>query len=481
MITCFVPYMSKEQVQLTVQQLGASALVQKIVLLTTDKDAEPLSDYHVIHVDSITCSEAIRQMAQAADTPYTLIYTKYSPLILGQFALERMVQVADDTLAGMVYADYYQAKQGVCEKHPTIAYQAGSLRDDFDFGSLLLYRSDALSQATQDNTNVYTHAGLYDLRLRVSQGYELFHIGEYLYTEQEHDMRQSGEKQFDYVDPRNRAVQIEMEQACTDHLRRIGALLAPVEHEIDFTESDFTYEASVIIPVYNRARTLGDAIASVLQQATTFQFNLIVIDNHSTDGTSDIIRKYAAQDVRIIHLVPERTDLGIGGCWNAGVHHAACGRFAVQLDSDDVYENEHTLQTIVDTFHQERCGMVVGSYTMTDGQMNIIPPGLIDHREWTPENGHNNALRINGLGAPRAFYTPLLRSMNLPNTSYGEDYALGLRFSREYKIGRIYTSIYLCRRWEGNSDAALSVERQNANNAYKDTIRTIELKARTKQ
>ena len=299
-----------------------------------------------------------------------------------------------------------------------------------------------------------------------------------MYSEVETDTRKSGEKQFDYVDPKNRAVQIEMEDACTNHLKRIGGYLPPKFQEIDFNKGDFANEASVIIPVRNRERTLEDAIRSVLSQKTDFKFNLIVIDNHSTDRTSDIIEKYAQADKRVIHLIPERTDLGIGGCWNAGIDHPACGKFAVQLDSDDVYEDEHTLQTMVNAFYEQKCAMVVGSYTMTNINMEPIPPGVIDHKEWTPENGRNNALRINGLGAPRAFYTPLLREIRVPNTSYGEDYALGLYFSRRYQIGRIMKSVYLCRRWDDNSDAALDISKINANNSYKDKIRTIELMAR---
>ena len=288
----------------------------------------------------------------------------------------------------------------------------------------------------------------------------------------------SGEKMFDYVDPKNRSVQIEMEAACTDHLKMIGGYLPPHFKPVRFDEQTFQTEASVIIPVRNRVRTIEDAIRSVLRQEASFPFNLIIIDNHSTDGTSERIQTIAATDPRIIHIQPERDDLGIGGCWNIGIHHSACGKFAIQLDSDDVYSDEHTLRKIVEAFYEQRCAMVVGTYRMTDFDMRTIPPGIIDHKEWTPENGRNNALRINGLGAPRAFYTPLLRKLNLPNTSYGEDYALGLRISREYPIGRIYDVLYLCRRWEDNSDASLDVVKMNNHNIYKDKIRTWELEAR---
>jgi hypothetical protein len=359
-----------------------------------------------------------------------------------------------------------------------IDYQAGSLRDDFNFGSVLFYRSDLLKLAASTMTVDFKFAGLYDLRLKVSEKAELFHMNEYLYTEIESDNRKSGEKIFDYVDPKNRAVQIEMEVACTNHLKNIGGYLAPSFKKIAFTDSSFPVEASVIIPVRNRVKTIEDAIKSVLTQKTAFDFNLIIVDNYSTDGTSELIQQYAALDKRLIHIIPDRNDLGIGGCWNAGVDSELCGKFAIQLDSDDIYQNDNTLQKIVDAFYEQNCAMVVGSYTMTNFKLEVIPPGLIDHKEWTPDNGRNNALRINGLGAPRAFYTPVLREIKVPNTSYGEDYALGLAISREYQIGRIYDSVYLCRRWDDNSDASLDIVKMNAHNLYKDRIRTIELKAR---
>ena len=272
-----------------------------------------------------------------------------------------------------------------------------------------------------------------------------------------------------------------MEAVCTHHLKCIGAYLEPKFRTIDLTHGTFSYEASVIIPVRNRVCTIGDAIESVLEQKTDFSYNLIIIDNHSTDGTTELIRNYAEKDSRVVHLIPGREDLGIGGCWNTGIQHESCGRFAVQLDSDDVYSASSTLQKMVQTFYEQQCGMVIGTYRMTDFGMNALPPGIIDHREWTPENGRNNALRINGLGAPRAFYTPLVRENPFPNTSYGEDYAMGLILSRNYQIGRVYEVVYCCRRWEGNSDAALSIERVNANNLYKDRLRTQELQARLRQ
>ena len=460
-ITCFVPYIDESQAGKTLSALRNSQLVDKVVCLD-----EPVFK-----------SETIRRIAAESKADYALVYTKTTTLELGYMALERLLQIAQDTEAGLVYADHYQVKGGELVKALVIDYQKGSLRDDFDFGSVLFFDAAALKESVQRMTETYQHAGLYDLRLKLSQRYALVHANEYLYSEVEEDNRKSGEKQFDYVDPRNRDRQIEMEKACTQHLKEIGGYLEPHFKDIDFNQGEFEVEASVIIPVRNREATIGAAIESVLKQQAKFKFNLIVIDNHSTDGTTEAIDAFKA-DGRVIHLVPERNDLGIGGCWNYGVNSAHCGKFAVQLDSDDLYKDEHTLQTIVDAFYEQKCAMVIGSYMMTDFDLNELPPGVIDHKEWTPDNGRNNALRINGLGAPRAFYTPVLRSIGLPNTSYGEDYAMGLNISRHYQIGRIYDVLYLCRRWGGNSDAALSIEKVNANNLYKDRIRTWELEAR---
>ena len=460
-ITCFVPYINEAQAGKTLTALRQSQLVDKVVCLE----------------QPVFKSETIREIAAETNTDFALVYTKTTTLELGYLALERLLQIAQDTEAGMVYADHFQVKGDEQVKAPVIDYQKGSLRDDFDFGSVLFFNAKALKESVSRMTESYLHAGLYDLRLKLSQLYALVHANEYLYSEVEEDNRKSGEKQFDYVDPRNRDRQFEMEKACTQHLKEIGGYLEPNFKDIDFNQGDFEVEASVIIPVRNRAATISAAIESVLKQQTSFKFNIIIIDNHSTDGTTEAIDAFKA-DERVVHLVPERNDLGIGGCWNYGVNDARCGKFAVQLDSDDLYKDEHTLQTIVNAFYEQKCAMVIGSYMMTDFDLNELPPGVIDHKEWTPDNGRNNALRINGLGAPRAFYTPVLRAIGLPNTSYGEDYAMGLNISRQYQIGRIYDVLYLCRRWGGNSDAALSIEKVNANNLYKDRIRTWELEAR---
>lgn len=426
-------------------------------------------------------TEALREIAKTVGGTYFILYTKPHPLEMGEFAVERMTAVADDMSADMVYADHYELVAGedgreVRRRHPLIECQKGALRNDFDFGSVLLFRTSSFKKAVEAMDKDWNWGALYDLRLRMDR---IVHMNEYLYTEVETDLRKSGEKQFDYVDPRNREVQIEMEKICTDHLKRIGGYLEPVFKDPQPAEDQvFPVTATVVIPVFNRIRTVRDAVESALSQECDFPFNVIVVDNHSTDGTTALLEEIAAKDERLIHVVPTRNDLGIGGCWNQAVHHEKCGKFAVQLDSDDVYSGTDTLTKIVNAFREQKCAMVVGTYQMTDFSMNPIPPGIIDHREWTEDNGRNNALRINGLGAPRAFWTPLLRTINLPNTSYGEDYALGLRISREYRIGRIYDVLYCCRRWEGNSDAALEIEKVNANNLYKDRIRTWELEAR---
>lgn len=477
-INCFIVYDDAVQAEITIENLLQSELVNAVYLLSKRENIQVNEKCFPILIDSLYSSNTIRKIAEKSDTPYSLVYLKNTPLHLGQFALERFFQIAQDTKAGMVYSDYYQVSGGVRSKLPLIDYQTGSVRDDFNFGSVLFFNAEVLKQASAEMNENFLHAGLYDARLRISQKAELVHIDEYLYSEVESDNRKSGEKLFDYVDPKNRQRQLEMEHACTEHLKNIGAYLKPQFKTILFDENNFEVEASVIIPVKNRATTIEDAVRSALTQKTSFPFNVIVVDNHSTDGTSEIVEKLAKEDSRVRHIIPQREDLGIGGCWNVAVHSPFCGKFSVQLDSDDVYQDENTLQIMVNAFYEQNCGMVIGSYTITDFEMNVIPPGLIDHREWTPENGRNNALRINGLGAPRAFYTPLLRKIKVPDSNYGEDYALGLYFSREYQIGRIFQSVYLCRRWLDNSDAELDIVTLNTYNHYKDKIRTIEIKAR---
>ena len=481
-IDCFLPCDDLKTALHTVRQLRVSKTIQHIFLLVSqqlsEEEAADFSDCHQIVVGNLSSSNTLMSIAENAKADYALLQTQPRQLLMGQGALERMLRVASDSDAAMVYADHYDIIGGERKDHPVIDYHLGSIRDDFDFGCLRLVKTSLLHEfATQAGESDYQHAGLYALRLFLSRHGAIFHINEKLYTEEETDTRASGVKQFDYVNPRNREVQIEMEQAATAHLAEIGAKIDPSFYRRpDFNEQEFDVEASVVIPVFNREKTICDAVNSVLSQKASFKYNVIVVDNHSTDKTTELLQGF--HDERLIHIIPERTDLGIGGCWNVAINDDRCGRFAVQLDSDDLYSSPKTLQQVVDAFYKQNAAMVIGSYRMCDFELNTLPPGLIDHAEWTDENGPNNALRINGLGAPRAFFTPLLRQVQFPNTSYGEDYALGLIFSRHYRIGRIFTELYLCRRWGGNSDAALSIDKINANNLYKDRLRTLEIRAR---
>ena len=406
---------------------------------------------------------------------------------LGQ---ERMIQVLEMTGATMVYADHFAKIGDTVTQAPVIDYQIGALRDDFDFGAVLLWDTAKLKALVAQMDTEYEFAGLYDLRLR---GYGLrvtgygrvpyVHIPEYLYYEVETDTRKSGEKLFDYVDPRNRAVQIEMEACVTAHLKRIGAYLKPGDYkELPVTGHPYPVTASVIIPCKNRARTIADAVHSALNQKVRagYSFNVIVVDDNSTDGTAEIIEKLKIQNSKLIYIAQDKTWHAIGGNWNVAIHDPRCGKYAIQLDSDDTYFDETTVQKFIDAFESGNYGMVIGTYQLTNMAGEILPPGVIDHREWTDDNGRNNALRINGLGAPRGFYVPLLRTINYPTTKYGEDYAVGLRISRDYPIGRIYDVVYNCRRWEDNSDANCDIVAMNRNNWYKDRLRTWELLARLK-
>ncbi|MBQ4484791.1 MAG: glycosyltransferase family 2 protein [Prevotella sp.] len=446
---------------------------------------KPKIEHITLHSNGLPSTQELLEIAGKMTGDYVLLNLKPTIVEMGDNALPRLIRVAEETDAAMVYSDYLAVKEGETERHPVIDYQEGSLRDDFDFGQVVLIRTKWLKkwaeEVAADENRHYQFAAWYDFRLFLSRCGLPFHLNETLYTIVEEDTRKSGEKQFDYVNPRNREVQIEMERACTEHLRQLNALIDTTSYgDIDFNEGDFEVEASVVIPVFNRAKTVADAVKSALSQETKFSFNVIVVDNHSTDGTAEILAELARENEKLIVLNPNRRDLGIGGCWNLAINNEHCGRFAVQLDSDDLYSSPQTLQKIVEAFHEQRAAMIVGSYRMCNFQLETLPPGVIDHREWTEENGPNNALRINGLGAPRAFFTPLARQIQFPNTSYGEDYAMGLAFSRQWRIGRIYDELYLCRRWDGNSDAALSVEKVNANNLYKDRLRTMELMARQK-
>lgn len=458
--------------------------------------------FTTFHLNGRLCSsDLIRHIAAEARTPFTMLVLK--PDIQWVFrAQERMVQVLQMTGAKMVYADRFQRvgdSEAVVEA-PVIDYQQGALRDDFDFGAVLLWDTRALREAAARMTADYRYAGLYDLRLKASEGAQtpFVHIPEYLYYEVEHDTRKSGEKLFDYVNPSNRAVQIEMEQAVTDHLRTIGALIdaatLATHATLETPETSETFNTpvtlSVIIPCKNRARTVRDAVTSALSQQVIppYSFNVFIVDDNSTDGTVDIIRELLAANEEqrkadpaapeLIYIPQDKTYHAIGGNWNRAIHDSRCGRYALQLDSDDTYSSPRTVQTFIDKFQEKDYALVIGTYQMTDLDGNILPPGIIDHREWTDTNGMNNALRINGLGAPRAFNTAVLRTIDFPTTKYGEDYAVALRICRDYPVGRIYDVVYNCRRWENNSDANCDIPAMNRNNWYKDRIRTWELQSR---
>jgi len=479
-LDCFVLYSDAESTLITLKQLKEESLVNRIYVLMRGEEECPFMGCDVMRIGDMNESATVRKVAAAVEAPYALICFEPVKVKFGYQAIKRMVSVAESVAPAAVYADRYVIKNGQRVASPTMDFYYGSVRDDFDFGPVCLFSSSTIKKYVEDCPAAeYKYAGWYDVHLfflRRKRLESLFHIREYLYTEEAVDLRESGEKQFDYVDPRNREVQLEKEKIFTEHLKQIGAYIEPESIvEVSVEKHLFDKEATVIIPVRNRVKTIEDAVKSALMQRTSFEFNVMVVDNHSSDGTSDVVAKLAETDSRVLHIIPNRDDLGIGGCWALAFNDKRCGRFAVQLDSDDLYSSPDTLQKIVDKFYEEHCGMVIGSYRMCNFQLETLPPGLIDHREWTAENGHNNALRVNGLGAPRAFYTPLLRKIGMPNTSYGEDYAVGLSFCRKYKIGRIYEELYLCRRWEGNSDAALSPEQVNKNNIYKDSIRTMEI------
>jgi hypothetical protein len=481
-IAVAIPFSTESYFDKTLQQFIQSSSVERVYILHDGKFQSAHAKCEGMKVGSLASGTTLNSLFKKVKSKYLLLITQAQQIDLGQFALERFLGAAEQTSAGIVYSDYYEIKKGDRFEHPVNEYQLGSIRDGFDFGALMLFSIPAARASLKKFGAVpkVDRAGMYDLRLKISINHQLFHIQEYLYTKVESDVRVSGEKLFDYVDPRNQAVQKEMEAVATSHLKNIGAYLSPKFKLVPKSFVDFPVEASVIIPVRNRAKTIADAVRSVLIQKTDFAFNVIVVDNHSTDGTTEVLRELASKNLTVKHIIPTRQDLGIGGCWNDAILSEHCGKYAVQLDSDDIYSGAGTLQKVVDLFWSGDYAMVIGSYTLVNMDLQEIPPGVIDHKEWTSKNGRNNALRINGLGAPRAFDTALLRQVLLPNVSYGEDYGVAIRLSREYQIGRIYEPIYFCRRWEGNTDAALSIEKANKNDVYKDKLRTVEILARQK-
>lgn len=468
-----------------VEALAGSAAVSELLFVGHNSNEEKLTlaqSRKARFIEGDFFSGAIvGKLLDAAKTDYLLFVVPGQHIDPGAHGLERIIHVADESRAGLVYSDFKDAVGGELIDHPLIDYQLGSARDNFDFGAAYLISRCAAQAAINNHGRIDQQlrwAGLYDARLKLSIDSTVLRIPEPLYTRVPADTRASGQRQFDYVDPRQRAYQVEMEQVATEHLKRIGAYLAPEFKSVPRSEREFPVRASVVIPVRNRERTIAEAAGSALSQQAPFDFNVIVVDNHSTDRTSVILEEIALRDGRLIHLRPARHDLGIGGCWNEAIYSPQCGEYAVQLDSDDLYSSDRTLAAVVEKLAEFQCAMMIGAYKIVDFDLREIPPGLIDHREWTRENGRNNALRINGLGAPRAFYVPVLRRIGFPNVSYGEDYSVALRISREYEIARSFEPIYFARRWEGNSDAALPIATANRYDAYKDYLRTVEILAR---
>jgi len=462
------------------EEFITAPVVSKIIV-TSSGNHEALPDKcEKIEVCPAGSAGIINRLLKAADTPYLLFLHHPQEIYLGPNSLERFISVAGMVKAGMVYSDYYEIINGERREHLVNDYQPGSIREDFAFGAVTLFSVAAARRACLQSGAMASSlkGAFYDLRLKVSLDYLLFHIRECLYTVVESGEEIKGAVHFAYLDPRNQAVQQEMEEVATAHLKRLGAFLEPVFENVPPQRQIFPVEASVVIPVRDRKHTIADAVKSALSQQTDFSFNVLVIDNHSSDGTTATLSALSEDDARLRHLIPSRRDLNIGGCWNEAVFSADCGRYAIQLDSDDLYSSPQTLQKIVDRLRFDNYALVIGSYLLVNAALETLPPCLIDHREWTETNGRNNALRINGLGAPRAFNTEVLRNIGFLNVGYGEDYAVALRISRQYRIGRIYENLYLCRRWEGNSDAALSVNQQNRYDAFKDNIRTMEIMAR---
>jgi len=480
-ISVVIPSYGNRAVLKTIELLDNVKYVDQFIFISDKETPDTETKYLTVNSSYPFSSKVVKFICEKVTGDYILFITDQFSLEISNNTIEQFLNKATNSSAGLFYSDYFVRNNNEINSHPLIDYQLGSIRDDFDFGSLIFLKKSVLRSVYKDlliEQSDLLFSGLYQLRLAVSRKFSIEKVFEPLYIVEKSEIDNSGEKLFKYVDPTNRELQLEMETTATHHLKKIGACLEPGLKEVNFKEDNFTVEASIIIPVKNRAKTIKDAVKSALAQKADFNYNVIVVDNHSTDGTTEILKSLKIDNNNLIHHIPQRKELGIGGCWNEAIDHPKCGRFSVQLDSDDIYFDENTLQIIMDKFYEEKCAMVIGSYKLTDFNLNEIPPGTIDHNEWTPENGPNNALRINGLGAPRAFYTPIVRKIKFPNVSYGEDYAVGLAVCREYKIGRIYEPVYICRRWEGNTDASLTIEQENNNNSYKDLTRSEEIKAR---
>ncbi len=481
-LTVVLPYRPGAFFKKSLVLLGKSPLVERVVIVSQVPVRLKMERCQIVVEGPLSSSQTLARILSGIQTKYLLLFSGDLPLFVEPDSLGSLIDKAESTKAGIVYSDFYDESEDGKMLHPLNDYQLGSMRDDFDFGAVVLYSVPAIRRALKKYGQIpgIKSAGLYDLRLKVSIDHSVHHLREPLYSVMG-TRRPASDQIFAYVDPRNQANQGEMESVFTNYLKKIGAYLPAHQlRKVEGKQKSFVVEASIITPVRNRRKKIAEAVKSALSQRTDFPFNVIVVDNHSTDGTSAILSDLTRQHPSLKHVVPRRTDLGIGGCWNEALRHEGCGRYTVQLDSDDLYSDPYTLQKMVDLLRQGNYAMVIGSYTLVDSRLKKIPPGLINHCEWTDENGHNNALRINGLGAPRAFNSSLMRKIKFLNVSYGEDYAAALRICREYRIGRIYESLYLCRRWSGNTDAALRIEEKNRNDAFKDRIRTVEILARQK-
>jgi glycosyltransferase involved in cell wall biosynthesis len=480
-ISVVIPFYGNKAVLKTIELLNNIKYVDELILIS-DKDTIDIQTKHLVVKSSYPfSSKVIKFICEKFTGDYIIFITDQCSLEIKDSTIEQFLKKTINTGAGLFYSEYFVKSNNEIKRHSLIDYQLGSIRDDFDFGLLLFLKKNVLQIACkelQDEQSDSLFSGLYQLRLAVSRKFSIERISKPLYFVESLEMENCDEKLFRYVDSANRKLQLEMETVATNHLKMIGAYMEPGFKIVELKDDNFATEASIIIPVKNRVKTIKDAIDSALVQKTDFIYNIIVVDNHSTDGTTEILKSIAGENIKVIHHIPKSNELGIGGCWNKAIEHQECGRFSVQLDSDDIYFDENTLQKIIDKFYEEKCAMVIGSYKLTDFNLNEIPPGIIAHKEWTPGNGPNNALRVNGLGAPRAFYTPVVSKIKFLNVSYGEDYAVGLAVCREYKIGRIYEPVYICRRWEGNTDASLTIEQENKNNSYKDLIRSEEIKIR---
>ncbi len=485
-VTVFLPYSDTTHSKDLINEFLYNPLVDRVILLANQ---DHNNGFTTIVSNSIFSSKSIQKILQLVKSDYFVIITKDTLIKLNQFSLERFISFAESYNASLVYSDYYDLAGDQKSPHPLQDYLPGSVRDNFNFGPLMFFVTKKVKEVMKrmGSLTQTNYAGLYELRLRLSTEFferrnstPIIRIPEFLYSQVETDIRKSGEKLFDYVDPKNRTAQIEMELIFTKFLKNINAHLKPKFEKLPKENYEFPVKASVIIPVFNRVNTISDAVESVFNQKTDFSFNCIVVDNHSTDGTTEKLEQLSYKYPKLFHVIPESKTLGIGGCWNLAIFHERCGKYAIQLDSDDLYSDENTLQKIINLLERGKYAAVIGSYKMVNFNLEEIPPGIIDHREWTDNNGRNNALRINGLGAPRAFRTSILRSIKFPNVSYGEDYAVCLEITRKYRIGRIYEPIYLCRRWEGNTDSQLSIQAENQHNFYKDTIRTKEIFERIK-